>query len=116
MSLEVWLNLIRQRFNPEDGQILVQSLQQDPLVWQFVQFDPLSLQYLDQAEDKLDAFTPGRIALWLVEQSTGIALGEVETAPINLPNEIKTRAVQTFETTFNTGLPRPILSRPACWH
>jgi tetratricopeptide (TPR) repeat protein len=105
MSLEVWLNLIRQRFNPEDGQILVQSLQQDPLVWQFVQFDPLSLQYLDQAEDKLDAFTPGRIALWLVEQSTGIALGEVETAPINLPNEIKTRAVQTFETTFNTGLP-----------
>ncbi len=105
MSLEVWLNLIRQRFTPEEGQILVQSLQQDPLVWQFVQNDALSLQYLDQAGNELNAFAPGRIALWLVEQSTGLSLGEVESEHISLPGEIKTRAVQAFETTFNTGLP-----------
>jgi tetratricopeptide (TPR) repeat protein len=105
MSLEVWLNLIRQRFSPTEGQILIQSLQQDPLVWQFVQDEETSLPYFKDAPNDLSAYAPGKIAAWLIEQSAEISLSGLGEDDFSLPSQIKSRAAQAFETTFNTGLP-----------
>jgi tetratricopeptide (TPR) repeat protein len=105
MSLEKWLDLIRDRFSPEEGQILLRSLQQDPLVWQFVQDEPTSLVYFESAPNDLNAYAPGKMAVWLVEQSTGISLSDLGQGDFSLPQTLKARGAQTFETTFNTGLP-----------
>jgi hypothetical protein len=105
MSLTAWLDLIRQRFSPDAGQILVRSLQQDPLVWQFIQDEETSLPYFNHAPNNLAAYTPGKMAAWLIEQKTGHALTEIGESNFVLPAELKSRAAQTLETTFNTGLP-----------
>ena len=105
MSLEKWLDLIRQQFLPEEGQILLRSLQQDPLVWQFVKDDPTSLAYFESAPNDLNAYAPGKIAVWSVEQSTGIPLSDLGQGDFSLPQPLKARGAQAFETTFHTGLP-----------
>ena len=105
MSLTVWLDLIRQRFSPEDGQILVKSLQHDPLVWQFIQDEATSMPYFKSAPADLNAFAPGKMATWLLEQTTGVSLSDIGQSNFNLPNPLKGRAAQALETTFNTGLP-----------
>lgn len=105
MSLEVWLDLIRQRFSPSDGQILVRSLKQDPLVWQFIQDGETNLPFFQETANDLAAFAPGKIAIWMIEQSTGISLDGLGQDDFSLPSQIKTSAAQALETTFNTGLP-----------
>jgi tetratricopeptide (TPR) repeat protein len=103
MSLEVLLDLIRQNFSPVEGQILVRSFQQDPLVWQFIQDADLCQPYFDGGSEKIADYCPGQMALWLVEQNTGISLHDVKQSEV--PGQLKTRAAQAFQTTFNTGLP-----------
>jgi tetratricopeptide (TPR) repeat protein len=103
MSLEALLDLIRQNYSPAQGQDLVRSFQQDPLVWQFIQDAEVSRPYFESVSDDIGAFHPGRMASWLVEQSTGLSLPD--DVQNNLPNQVKTRAAQAFQTTFNTGLP-----------
>ena len=105
MSIEIWLDLIRKQFSPAEGQILVCSLQQDPLVWQFIQDTEASLPYFEAAQNDFSAFAPGRMAAWLVEQSSGINLSDLNQYDTPLPSAIKTRAAQALETIFNTGLP-----------
>jgi tetratricopeptide (TPR) repeat protein len=105
MSLTAWLDLIRKRFSPDDGQILVRSLQQDPLVWQFIQDGETSLPYFENAPNNLAAYTPGKMAAWLIEQTTGLSLTDIGHSNFVLPAELKSRAAQALETTFNTGLP-----------
>jgi tetratricopeptide (TPR) repeat protein len=103
MSLEVLLDLIRQNFSPAQGQILVRGFQQDPLVWQFIQDTDVSQPYFEAVPDNLVAYSPGQMASWLVAQTTGIPLPDVKQSDV--PGQIKTRAAQAFQTTFNTGLP-----------
>jgi tetratricopeptide (TPR) repeat protein len=103
MSLEMLLDLIRQNFSPAQGQILVRSFQQDPLVWQFIQDADVCQPYFEAVSDNIDAYSPGQMALWLVEQNTGISLPDVKQSGV--PGEVKIRAAQAFQTTFNTGLP-----------
>ncbi len=105
MSIQVLLDLIRQRFSPSDRQILAMSLPQDPLVWRFIQDDMRSQDYFDSAQNTLDAYTPSQIAAWLVQQETGIVLPNLKDPDAPLPKAIKQRAAEAFETTLNTGLP-----------
>ncbi len=104
MSIEVLLDLIRQKFSPTEGQTLVLSLQQDPLVWQFAQ-DEKNIAYFKSAPKILDAFSPGKIALWLIQQETGTILDNPNDLKSSLPTDLRQHAAQTFETIFNTGLP-----------
>jgi len=105
MSIEVWLNLIREHFSPAEGQILVQSLQQDPLVWQFLQDDKSHPLYSEVTSSDITALAPGNIALRLIEQSSGFSLVNLTQVDYYLPSELKAQAAQALETTFNTGLP-----------
>ena len=105
MSLETWLDIIRDRFSPSEGQLLTQSLSQDPLVWQFIQDSESSLAYIKSVPQILSSFTPGKMAAWLVEQSTGTGLSELDHSDHSIPIELKSRAAQVFETTLNSGLP-----------
>ena len=45
MSIEPVLDLIRERFSPIEGQLLLHSLQQDPLVWQFIREEESTLAF-----------------------------------------------------------------------
>ena len=104
MPLEVLLDLIRKQFSPSEGRALVSSLQQDPLVWQFVQEDEKSLEYFQTSQPDLETFKPGNIINWLINKTANEPvenLGEIETT---LPDELKLEAAQTFETVKNTGL------------
>lgn len=105
MSLESLLDLIRQRFSPSEGQTLIQSLGQDPLVWQFVQDEEMSGPYFSSAENELAAYSPARMASWLIEQKTDVSLGDLQDLENKLPQPLRQRAAQAFETVLNTGLP-----------
>jgi len=105
MSVEALLDLIRQRFSPSEGKILVKSLQQDPLVWQFVQNEKSSLEYFKTAPKDISAFTPGRMAAWLMAQKYSLSDLNLSSENFELPADLKKQAAQTFETVRNTGLP-----------
>jgi len=110
MALTAWLDLIRHRFSPEIGQILVKSLQQDPLVWQFIQDEQASLPFFEEAPKDLKAYAPGKMAIWQIEQTTGFSLEGIGQNNFSLPAPLKASAAQALETTFNTGLPPSDLS------
>jgi tetratricopeptide (TPR) repeat protein len=103
MSLEVLLDLIRQNFSPAQGQILVRSFQQDPLVWQFIQDAEVSKPYFKSVSENFAEYSPGHMALFLMEQNTGVLLPDLKQNDV--PGQVKNRAAQAFQTTFNTGLP-----------
>lgn len=105
MSLTAWLDLIRQRFSPNDGQILVKSLQQDPLVWHFIQGEDHSLPFFLNAPNDLASYAPMKMATWLIEQKIGLSIPDLGQCEINLPAQIKAAAAQALETVFNTSLP-----------
>lgn len=105
MSIEAFLDLIRQRFSPSEGKIILKSWVQDPLVWQFVQNEEKSLPYFESAHNKLYAFAPGSIAEWLIEQEMDLSLPEVKDLSQKLPDAVRQRAAKTFQTIINTGLP-----------
>ena len=105
MSIEIWLDFIRNHFKPEVGQILVRSLRQDSLVWQFIKNEKTSLAFLETEPTDLSAFSPGKLAAWQVQQVIGIPLPEIDDYEYVLPISIKTRGAQALETTFHTGLP-----------
>ncbi len=71
MSSETLLDLIRQKFSPQEGQMLVQSLSQDPQVWHFITNENKSLAYLQNIPVEISSFAPGAISLWLIEQRIG---------------------------------------------
>jgi len=105
MSLTVWLDFIRKNFSPEDGRILVKSLQQDPLVWGFLQEEEFSSSFLLNTSNDLRGFAPGKMAAWLIEFKTGFSVGELNKNETILPANLKGIATQALETVFNTGLP-----------
>jgi len=105
MSIEVLLEQIRQGLSPSEGQMVVISLQQDPLVWQFIQDVEVSQPYFDTTPIDLIAFQPGRMARWLIETTEEISLDQISNLDFELPNSLKQRSAQAFETVFNTGLP-----------
>lgn len=105
MPLEGLLDLIRKQFSPAQGQMLVSSLQQDPLVWQFAQEEEKSLSYFQSNTSDILAFSPGRITSWLFGDSVNQNIGNLQEIDFQLPEEIKQRASQALETISNTGLP-----------
>jgi len=105
MSIAVLLEQIRQRLSPSEGQMVVKSLQQDPLVWQFIQDDQKSQPYFSTTPIDLVTFQPGKIAKWLIETTTEVPLDNLESLDFKLPASLQQRAAQAFETVFNTGLP-----------
>ena len=58
MSIEPVLDFIRERFSPVEGQLLLHSLQQDPLVWQFIREEESTLAF-QVAETGAKDFSPG---------------------------------------------------------
>ena len=104
MPLEGLLDLIRNRFSPSEGQILVNSLQQDPLVWQFAQDDQYLSYLQSEASDFLD-FSPGKIALWFVNHSIDEPIDDLMNPTAALSDELHQQAAKTLETVKNTGLP-----------
>lgn len=105
MSYEALLDLIRNRFSPAEGQTLLRSLQQDPLVWQFFTDIGKSQSYFETAPADLSAFEPGRMAISQLESAFEIQLGDLSELDTALPNQLKQQAAQALETVFNTGLP-----------
>lgn len=105
MSITALLDLIRQRFSPSEGKIILESLTQDKLVWQFVQDEARSLPYFESAPHDIQAFAPGPIALWLIEQDMDLSLPEVKDLSQKIPDTVKKRGAQVFQTLLNTGLP-----------
>jgi tetratricopeptide (TPR) repeat protein len=105
MSTEVLLDLIKRKFTADEGKILVESLIQDPLIWQFINNEEQSLPYFQTAQNDLQAFSPGAIAQWLIEKSTGLPLEDLKNFDVKLPQPIRQRSAQAFETVISTGLP-----------
>jgi tetratricopeptide (TPR) repeat protein len=104
MPLEVLLDLIRKQFSPSEGQALVRSLQQDPLLWQFAQ-DEESLTYFKSSNSELNSFRPGNIITWLINKKLNEPIENLNDLNTPLPDEIKTRSAQAYDTVINTGLP-----------
>jgi tetratricopeptide (TPR) repeat protein len=105
MPLEGLLDLIRKQFSPTEGQTLVSSLQQDPLVWQFVRENEKVLSYFQIAGSDLTAFSPWKISNWLVKETFGETDADFKTIEDNSPHELVKRVHQAYETVLNTGLP-----------
>lgn len=105
MSSEAFLDLIRQRFTPFEGKIILGSLYQDALVWKFVQNKEESLPYFETAPNQIQAFAPGPIAVWLIEQEMGGSLPDLTDMSQKLPDPIRQKAAKAFQTVINTGLP-----------
>ena len=105
MSIEILLDLIRHNFSPEEGKILVRSLQQDPLVWQFFQDEEKCPPYLETALRDLTDFQPGKISTWLIEKNSKVSLQGLEDETFPLPDAIKQEAIRAYETILNAGLP-----------
>jgi len=108
MSTEILLGYIRQHFSPIEGQALVSSLRHEPLVWQFFQDDATSSSFLSSSPAELDAFSPGRISIWLIAQETGMTLEDLLATP--LAGDLAQLTGKAFETIINTGLPPTSLS------
>ena len=105
MSIEILLDLIRHKFSPSEGQILVKSLHQDPLVWQFFKDSEKSSPYLDLVSDGIRSFQPGKIATWLIESKENVSLQILDDETVALPDPIKQEAMRAYETIMNSGLP-----------
>lgn len=105
MSIEILLDLIRHNFSPEEGKILVRSLQQDPLVWHFFQDQEKCPPYLETALSDLADFQPGRISNWLIEKNSNVSLQGLKDETFPLPDTIKQDAIRAYETILNAGLP-----------
>ena len=105
MAIEVLLDLIKQRFPSSERKIAVKALQQDPLVWQFVNAEDESLPYFESTGTELSAFTPAACAVWLISRQNKIEPDTITQIDSTLPNPLKQIAGKAFESTFNSGLP-----------
>lgn len=105
MAIEVFLDQIRKRLSPPEGQMVVKSLKQDPLVWQFIENGEKSQQYFSSMDSDLAAYQPWRMAKWLIETQMGVALNQLEDLSIDIDSSTRKRSAQALETVFNTGLP-----------
>ena len=105
MSSETLLDLIRQKFSPQEGQMLVQSLSQDPQVWHLITDENKSLAYFQNIPADISSYTPGAISLWLIEHELDVQLGNIKDYEYKLPPKIRQKAALTFETVLNTSLP-----------
>ena len=101
MAIEVLLDLIRQGFGPADRKVIAESLQQDPLVWQFVQNED-NLPYFEAAESTKEAFSPGAIIRWQIEKNYG---WDILTPEADMPETLRAEATRALESTVNAGLP-----------
>jgi tetratricopeptide (TPR) repeat protein len=104
MALEVLLNLIKERFDTTNRKIIAESLQHDPLIWQFVQDLETSLPYFEAATTR-DSFTPGAMIQWLIESQYGWDIRTPMTAEAPLPEDLAEAATRAFESTLSAGLP-----------
>jgi tetratricopeptide (TPR) repeat protein len=105
MSIEALLDFIREKFSPSESQKVVQCLSQDPLIWRFIQDEGSSLAYFKSASPDLQSYAPGSLAVWHIEQKTGIKIEDIKKEETQLPQAIKKLAEQSFTTVLNTGLP-----------
>jgi len=105
MPIEGLLDLIRKQFSPSEGETLVSSLQQDPLVWQFAQDEDKYLPYFQDSTPELTAFRVGNIVTWLINTSLDEPIDNINNIDVPLSDELKQRTLQAFETVINTGLP-----------
>lgn len=104
MSIEALLDLLRNKFTAAEGQIILESLVQDPLVWQFAQNTEASVTYANSASKSISSFSPGAIALWLIEQEIGVPIPSLADTSIKLPDPIRQKGAKVFQTVLNTGL------------
>jgi len=105
MSLEVLFDSIRQQFSPSEAKAIVRSLQKDPLVWQFTLDDENKPSYLESASIDLDAYSPGEIAVWLIQKEVDTELENLQDLETSLPDELLQRANLALDSTLNSGLP-----------
>lgn len=105
MAIEVLLDLIKQRFPPSEGKIAAKALQQDPLVWQFVNAEDVSLPYFESAGTELSALSPAALAVWLISRQNEIEPELLTQQDDTLPSALRQTAGKAFESTFNSGLP-----------
>lgn len=105
MPLEVLLDLIRKRYSPLEGQALVSSLQQDPLLWQFAQNEEKSLNFFQETKPDLKSFRPGKIVTWLINKTLESPIENIDELETPLLDDLKSRSSQAFDTVINTGLP-----------
>ena len=104
MAIEVLLDLIRERFTTTDRKVIAESLQQDPLIWEFVQDTDVSLPHFESADTLRDSFSPGSIVSALIKEKYGVDLGALSDPETDIPEEMTQEAARAFETTLNAGL------------
>jgi tetratricopeptide (TPR) repeat protein len=105
MAIEAILNYFKNQFGHRDAKSLVNALQQDSLVWEFILKSDQSQKYINQTSNELKLFSPGRMAQWLIQDHSSVPLEGINSLDFSLPTEIKRLAARTYESTFNTGLP-----------
>lgn len=105
MSIDALLELIGLHFSSSEGQVLVRCFHTDPLLQQFVQDEEKSLSYLETAPKELVAFSPGKLALWMIAEKYATPLEDLEINISKLPENINKKVSQTYETTLNTLIP-----------
>jgi len=104
MAIEVLLDLIRQHFSTTDRKIIAESLQQDPLVWEFVQDTDSSLPIFESADGSREGYSPAAIITALIEGRFGLDLTLLSDPETEIPEELAAEAAKVFESTLNTGL------------
>jgi len=104
MAIEVLLDLIREHFASADRKIIAESLQQDPLIWEFVQDTGTSLPLFESADTLRESFSPGAIIQALIKNKYDLDLGSLSDPETAIPEELTQEAARAFETTLNAGL------------
>ena len=104
MAIEVLLDLIRQRFGPADRKVIAESLQHDPLVWQFVQNED-NLPYFEASDAAKDTYTPAAIIRWIIQEKYGWDLMSPADDDAEIPEALVVDATRTLDSTVNAGLP-----------
>jgi len=105
MSLEVLLDSIRQEFSSSEGKVIVRSLQKDPLVWQFINDEEISLPYFKSAPKGLNAYAPGKIALWLSTQGADGHADSLPNLEVPLSEDLAKQTSLALDSSLNSGLP-----------
>ena len=111
MAIEVLLDLIRQKFSSADRKIIAESLQQDPLIWEFAQDTDSSLPIFESADDAREGFSPAAIITALIKDKFDLDLNLLSDPETEIPEDLDAEAAKVFESTLNTGLaPTDILT------
>ncbi len=102
MSIDRFLEQVKNRFSPETSRAIVSAFRHEPLVWKTLENNSIQTSFGDFAQDIIGLWQPGILAMYaLAPEVASLNLSNLE---ISLPENLHVRAQKTLETIQLTGL------------